>query len=393
MAVLHFIFDVPNLKSFDYRLPNPGVGGTWYACLEIMQRLAARHKVYWHSASDLALEGVEKVSRGQRQELFGASDLVIYPVSALREGMLALPGRHMPWLHNLNDPRLDDVYRRAERIVVVSSQHYDALRWHRAAKKMYVIQNPFDASMYQYQGASEDYMVYLGALTAGKGFHHYAEALDDVLEGLQTKLYVIGGSMTHGIAPSGGLGVAECGYENRFFPPIRRLVEDKRIIFRGNMGLERLPLIAGAKLALINPTGRTETYGYSGLECMACGVPVAGGYHYGLIETLFEDEDLKLHSVADIKPKLVRLLRNPERLAALRPQVRSYSEQMSNIDRVLDRWERAFAGTIEKQGLLSKRYFVDHKIPKLLIDLGHLNFEFRHIDRIRKLGRGGPKAG
>jgi glycosyltransferase involved in cell wall biosynthesis len=354
-----------------------------------MQRLAARHKVYWHSANDLSLDGVEKIPRGQRLELFGGEDLVIYPVSALREEMLALPGRHIPWLHNLNDPRLDIVYRRAERIVLVSSQHYDALRWHRAVKKMYVIQNPFDASMYQFQSEFEDYIVYLGALTEGKGFHLYADAMPDALHGLQTKLYVVGGSMTYGIAPGGGLGVAESKYESRFLPPIRRLVDEGRVVFKGNMGLERLALIAGAKLALINPTGRTETYGYSGLECMACGVPVAGGYHFGLIETLFDDEDLKLHSVAQIKPKLTRLLRNPERLAALRPQVRSFSEQMSNIDQVLDRWERLIAGRVDKQPLLSKHFFVDQKIPKLLIDLAHLNIEFKDIDRLRRLGRGG----
>ena len=212
MTTLHFFFDVPNLKAFDYRLANPGIGGTWYACLQIMQRLAARHKVYWHTATTLAIEGVEQVPRGQGLSLIGARDMVIYPVSALQDGMLELPGRHIPWLHNLNDPRLDVVYRRAEKIVVVSSQHYDALRWHRAARKMYVIQNPFDASMYRYNADSEDYIVYLGALTEGKGFHLYADALGDAMDGLNTKLHVVGGSMTYGIAPGGGLGVAEAKY-------------------------------------------------------------------------------------------------------------------------------------------------------------------------------------
>jgi glycosyltransferase involved in cell wall biosynthesis len=387
VANLHFIFDVPNLRDFDYRAPNPGIGGTWYACLEIMQRLAARHKVYWHSTNQLALEGVERVPRGERTELFRDEDVVIYPVSALREEMLALRGRHVPWLHNLNDPRLDVLYRRAERIVLVSSQHYDALRWHRAAPKMYVIQNPFDASMYDYRAQHEDYIVYLGALTEGKGFHLYADVMADALQGLQTKLYVVGGSMTYGIRPGGGLGVAQEEYESRFLPPIRRLVEEQRIVFKGNLGLERLALIAGAKLALINPTGRTETYGYSGLECMACGVPVAGGYHFGLIETLYDDEDLKLHSVAQIKPKLTRLLRNPEHLQELRPKVRAFAERMSNIDEVLNRWEQLFTGNVAKQPLLSKHYFVDQKIPKLLIDLAHLNMEFKDIDRLRRLAR------
>ena len=69
--------------------------------------------------------------------------------------------------------------------------------------------------------------------------------------------------------------------------------------------------------------------------------------------------------------------------------MRSYAERMSNIQDVLQRWEQIFAGTTQKQGLLSKHYFVDQKIPKLLIDLAHLNFEFKHIDRIRRLGRGG----
>jgi glycosyltransferase involved in cell wall biosynthesis len=209
----------------------------------------------------------------------------------------------------------------------------------------------------------------------------------DALQGLQTKLYVVGGSMTYGIRPGGGLGVAQEEYESRFLPPIRRLVEEQRIVFKGNLGLERLALIAGAKLALINPTGRTETYGYSGLECMACGVPVAGGYHFGLIETLYDDEDLKLHSVAQIKPKLTRLLRNPEHLQELRPKVRAFAERMSNIDEVLNRWEQLFTGNVAKQPLLSKHYFVDQKIPKLLIDLAHLNMEFKDIDRLRRLAR------
>jgi glycosyltransferase involved in cell wall biosynthesis len=380
---VRFVFDIPNIRAFDPKQPNPGVGGTTYAGLYLASLLSNKFDVTIYSRHNVSIPGVQVKDRSLAAAEASAEDVLIYPLSTHSGDLNLLPGRHFPWLHNISDPKLDEVYQRAEKIILVGRQQLDLLRWHRASPKMRVIENPFDASLFPQSLVTAGHIVYLGALNRAKGFHYYAPLIGRVLNDFDLTLHVIGSSKTYGIEGEGELGHSDAQYEKQFLPYVKTYIDSGRILFRGNMGLERLPLIASAKIALINPTGQTETFGYSALECLASGVPVMGGYHKGLIDTLYPDQNFVLNRTREIEPKLRAFLTTIED-HSLRTRCATFAASRSNYQSVAERWEQIIYGIDIARPPISPPYRDPMKLASILIDLTGLRTDFSTLRSMRR---------
>jgi glycosyltransferase involved in cell wall biosynthesis len=363
-----FPADVYNISSFDPALPNPGIGGTTYITLVLASALAQTYNVSILTDSELRVPGLQIQPRRVLKDL-SDRDVVVCSLNNYSEDIETSRARLVLWAHNTFDPKLDRAARRAERIVVLSGPQYDHLRWHIAAPKMQIIPHPFDASIYEYENEVEDYIVYLGALVPAKGFHHYARHMGAVLNGRRTKLLVIGGSLTYGREASGRLGVTTQEYEEEFWAHVAPFVAAKQVEFLGNLGLEKLSLIRRAKLALTNPTGSSETFCLSNLECMAMGTPVMGGFHKGMTATLYPDSRLTFLRTREIPGKINALLDNSPLLARFRPRVRAHAESKSDVPAVVAAWSEVFGRTAIPAYPLSQPHWIDMKVPIYLASI------------------------
>jgi glycosyltransferase involved in cell wall biosynthesis len=186
--------------------------------------------------------------------------------------------------------------------------------------------------------------------------------------------------------------VADAEYEAEFYDAVKPLVDRGQIQFMGNMGVERFDLIRTAKLGLTNPTGATETFCISNFELMAMGVPVVGGFHRGMTETLYPDRRLTLRHVREIAPKLNALLDQPGELRNLRPIVRSFVEERSDLQSVAQAWSDVFAQAPIPRYKLSKPRMIDYKLPIFLTSKVVPGFRFCQLSAGLNLIRKARKA-
>jgi glycosyltransferase involved in cell wall biosynthesis len=366
-----------NIKEFSYGV-NSGIGGTQYTTLILAILLRSKYDVTIFCDQEFNLDGINVEKRSQIKKL-SPEDVIIFPTSAYRSDISETRARIIPWSHNNNDKVLDIVSEIAYSIVILSDIHYDLLRWHPASSKMTVIPNPFTPSLYDYSDEFEDYVVYMGALVPGKGFHYYAKFSDQFLRGRNTKLYVIGGSRIYGQQREsmGELGVTSESYERTFLPYVEKLVEAGQIVFTGVLGPECFTLARKAKLGLVNPTGRTEVFPMVNLELMSLGVPSIGGYHLGNVETLYPDERLHIHRPAQIPDKINWLLDNPHFLKEMRPKARKYAETKVDMNRMMGLWSQLIEGVGKKESHpLSRPYSIDCKIPIYVLSKLGLRMKF-----------------
>jgi len=312
-----------------------------------------------------------------------ADDILIFAVTNFDERIDNCKARLIAWAHNLRDNKLDYLSNRVDRLIVLSRAQYDLLRWHKISDKMSIIPLPFNVKAFEYSPSFDDYIVYMGALVEAKGFHIYASAVDKILSGRTTKMFVIGGTQTYGQSGAGKLGVTTQEYEDRFYQWTDKYVKCGQIEFLGNLGTNRFEIMSKAKLGLTNPTGSSETFCISNFEFMALGVPVLGGYHKGMTETLFPDAKLYFRNIGEIGAKVTRLLDDPELLKRLRPTVRAYVERKAKLGAVTEGWRQIIAGDRPRKPLfVSRPYFIDSKLPIYFLSKCGVRTTFEQVDKV-----------
>lgn len=185
--------------------------------------------------------------------------------------------------------------------------------------------------------------LHLGALVPGKGFLDVAKSwveLKTKIPGI--KLNVIGSSETYGIKPESDLVPAELGYAKqilKFIP--EEDIHSGKVVFHGNLGQEKFDLIKKANLAILNPTGATEAFPASPLECMSCGVPVIASDDFGMSDSMRFFPELIVKGHKNIAEKTAWLLSDPLRYREM--QLRSLAIAQwfaSQTDLVVNRWIR-----------------------------------------------------
>ena len=199
--------------------------------------------------------------------------------------------RIIKWSHNFEHIDFVNFAKECKNItynVCVSKEQKDRLMDHDIYMKTQYIYNGLDFSLYDsvYKEKKENIVCYCGAPTAYKGFEKILKIWSDIEKKVpDAKLYVIGiAKLYNDNQKLGKYGIAESAFERRIEPYITKNGKLKsNIIFFGNCAhSEKVSIIKKAKVGIVNPIPHDETFCISAVEFQALGVPVVGGYTFGL---------------------------------------------------------------------------------------------------------------
>ena len=89
------------------------------------------------------------------------------------------------------------------------------------------------------------------------------------------------------------------------------------MIFHGKMGAEKFDVLSQAHIALQNPTGATEAFPASALECMSVGLPVIASADYGMWDSMRYFPELHIRKPLDIVKRIEWLLTDEARYTSI----------------------------------------------------------------------------
>lgn len=312
-----------NCSSLSYG--NPGIGGTEYCILFLAQMLKEFYpniEVILFVERNQLLPDVNKVItvNGLDDLIKKAKVVDILVLSSRREGnpleqsffdeLEKNSVKTILWGHNYYyadycERIADCSMIRAN--VFVGRQQYDRYIDHRLIKKSTFIYNMYsEAENRRITLEGNHTVTYIGSLIPEKGFQVLASAWKTIISRIpDAQLMVIGGGRLYSRnSVLGPYGIAEESFEKEF---MKCLTDDKgRILpsvkFLGVMGTEKEEIIVHTCVGVVNPTGRTETFGISALDFESRGVPVVTVAKGGFLDTIIDH-------------KTGILVNNPKRIA------------------------------------------------------------------------------
>ena len=322
-------------KVFSRNGQNPGVGGTQYSAVRLGIQLAA-------SFPDLTVVLVNPVAipinlppENLKQESAESLEELLVRLSGRRERKAVIstlatlkgtPTRVLKdyrtcliaWIHH---PFTFDARLRSCRLaahVCVGAYQYFANRYY--YPRLWHIQNPFTPPLLgprrcPLPASDRDgpiRIAHLGALIKGKGFLHIAKQWSHIKAALPgAELHVIGSAGVYGAATQNQLIPTDNAYANEL---LRHIpvgdISSKRVVFYGNLGEEKFEILQECFAAVLNPTGRSEAFPASPLECMAAGLPVIASSDYGMSDSMRFFPELVLERPSDICRTLELLVSN-----------------------------------------------------------------------------------
>jgi glycosyltransferase involved in cell wall biosynthesis len=253
-------------------------------------------------------------------------------------------------------------YRFPYCVAVGAAQYYTLAKYHR---NLVYIQN---LTAYSLSSVPKCYdmhvsrasprFLFLGALFKEKGFHLIAKEWKKIRSIFPNSVMdVIGGSQTYGSPASHPFLPTSYDYGEMIMDALGQ--DTSGITFHGNLGEEKLDLLSKTDLALLNPTGLSEAFPATPLECMAFGIPVIASSHQGMRDTMQYFPELSIKCPTEISGKVTEILSNHLfyrclSLRALRV-ARSYHE--SNHE-ALARWDLVLSSLLDPSCYLSKNHLV-----------------------------------
>ncbi|MEH7095600.1 glycosyltransferase family 4 protein [Neobacillus vireti] len=338
MKIAVFINNI-NIKDVDcscMRKGNPGIGGTEYCFL----LLCEMYKMYYPQDEITILATSEgKLPNVDSIEVVGGIQNVVEVCKSIHADILVISavdeGNPLPdvllneiernlqktviWGHNfyLSDfatKLAKNKYIRAN--VFVGKQQYDRYLDHSLIYKSTYIFNMYPKSLtFPRQYNDSKTVTYIGSLVYHKGFHLLAKSWKEIIKAVPgAQLYVIGtGKLYSRESKLGPYGIAAEDYERLF---IKGLTDERgklldSVHFLGILGAEKNDIIAQTSVGVVNPSGRTETFGLSALDFESHGVPVVTIGNGGFLDTVVDEYTGLLYSnVKDLPKKIIYLLEN-----------------------------------------------------------------------------------
>ena len=184
-------------------------------------------------------------------------------------------------------------------------------------------------------------LVYVGALVQPKGFHLIAKQWKELKKVHRNlTLDVIGSSETHGIPTTHPILPCEADFGDKIlkYLPMKD-IESSKVRFHGNLGPEKFAILKKCDIAVLNPTGSSEAYPATPLECMAVGLPVISSSDYGMKDSMRFFPELNIKQTGEIPEKITWLLNNRQRYSELSSRSLLVANWFgSQTDVILERW-------------------------------------------------------
>ena len=329
MTIALYLNDL-GFTNLDLRNPiygNEGIGGTQYCFVMLADALIKytdTRVVLYHYNYNTFPNGVLDRRIEAREQIFSflksdGVDIIIFKAEGITDFVKMLRKsdiKSIVWAHNYifaDELREYTDNHAISRVVFVGHEMYDRYIDHPILSKATFVYNMFDGRVFpQRELPLVPSVTYMGSLIPAKGFHILAEAWKDIVKRVPgAQLYVIGdGKLYNRKTELGPYGIAENEYENSF---MRYLTDNGRIMdsvhFMGTMGKEKVQILKKTTVGVMNPSGRTETFGLSAIEMSACGIPVVTKKANGLFDTVKDGKTGYLvKSRNSLKRRITRLL-------------------------------------------------------------------------------------
>ncbi len=369
--VIGFYFNDSGFSCLDLRSPfngNNGVGGTQYCFLMLAEALIqySDHKVvFYHYNRNVLPDGVTSRLINKREDILNCLtadniDIVIFKSEGINDfvkGLSQFNTRSIVWAHNfIFSNEINEYYTNpsVSRVVFVGHEMYDRYIDHPIIKKSNYIFNMFDASCFEIRNVPEKPVVtYTGSLVPAKGFHLLAKVWKKILNKVpDAQLYVIGdGKLYNRNSELGKYGIAQKSYENVFVPYIS---ESGQILdsvhFMGSLGKEKLDVYKKTSVGVMNPSGRTETFGLSAVEMSACGIPVVTKKANGLLDTVVDGKTgYLISSERELARKIIRILKNNELNYRLGCNGKRFVESSFLPENIVCEWLQLFSDVMSNK--------------------------------------------
>ena len=103
-------------------------------------------------------------------------------------------------------------------------------------------------------------------------------------------------------------------------------------------------------MAILNPTGKSEAFPASPIECLMCGTPVIASSDYGMSDIMCFFPEAKLSSPDEITSKLISIMNNPQIYRNLQKRSLLVAKLFSkNTPKILLRWQNLIDNLIKNK--------------------------------------------
>mgnify|MGYP003177701238 FL=1 len=349
---------------------NPGIGGSEYSVILIASNLCKRHNheivVYcdkesvfpkslkWQTCKDLT--GAIKLGIKQR------IDYLIVDGKLLTEEILCRFSKvkFIAWANTFIPVKVQDVFAKMDNVVSVINvgrEELEQTKGHPIYKKSTYIYNAVPTKILDDfpdltpNAERKPNVCYIGSLHAAKGFQYLAKAWPAVLKEIpEAQLYVIGSGKLYGRNNKlGKWNIASEKFEEMFMP---YLTEKGKIIpsvhFLGILGEEKYNVLEKCKVGVPNPSGVSETFGYTAVEMEFMDCQVTTIKCPGYMDTVCQKNNL-YDSTDELSKFIIKLLKNED---YDREKTLAYIEKFS-VNSVICDWEGFFISLSESRHILN----------------------------------------
>lgn len=325
--------DCRNLKD-----GNPGIGGTYYAMLMLVYLLSDRKvhdKCFYLFAESVrhlpgcvrSVETPDLLSLSSNVKKYSIDILVVNKIGpeslndaffkALKNDIVKI----IIWDHCFIPYRTLCKYAnnsKVARIVAVGKEQLYTWCDHSAFKKstyIYNICNYPKLDVKPYDKRSRN-VVYIGSIVPLKGLHLLTDIWKKILKEIpDAQLYIIGGgNLYNRQSDLGDLGIADFFYEKRLLKNI--LDEQGNILesihFCGILGAEKFEILNEARVGVPNPSGLTETFGFTAIEMQLAGCMVATIKCPGYVDTVYIDNGILYNKTGQLASSIIQLLKKTD---------------------------------------------------------------------------------
>lgn len=334
-------FFLPNagISQIDYNVledGNPGIGGSQYSILLIAKSLSNKcpemdislvitHKNKYDMGipSIQANDVMDAIKTCEHHKI----NILIIPYSyyskyAREIKCLNTDLKIIVWCHNfasIKDLGIMTKSKCIARIITVGQEQMDIYRDHQAFKKTdYIYNAVHDKAIYAAKSSvvkqnwqRQNIVTYIGNIIESKGFHLLANAWPQVIQKVpDATLNIIGsGELYDRNIKLGPLGIAEEHYESTFAESISKngkLLPSVK--FWGILGPEKNKILLRTKVGVPNPSGLTETFGYTAVEMQLYGTGIVTKKCAGYLDTVVTKNSILYDNPDDLAKSIIELL-------------------------------------------------------------------------------------
>lgn len=355
-------------KIFKSNLSNPGIGGTEYLSVVLGIALSEEYKdlkITIVTDNRFEVETVNKnfnIIIGDVREIFNKNELGdgywILTRASAQELKLSKENcqnkKIALWSHHPSDWRcfkykkLVDFFVSTGEYQYISNYHY--FKKNIKIGNLYYRQNTDIEKTKKAKKKTFD-ILFLGALIPAKGFHHVLKHWNKIItEVPNAVLHVIGGSKLYGIESADNQPFpCDASYANTLSKIIiNQKIDLSKVIFYGSCGEERFKIYKDIDVAIINPTGQSESFSFNLHECLDFGIPTICSNDYGLNDTMSHFKELSILSPGNIIEKILYLKSSDEIYKEISNKSFFYISQYNLRNKNnLSEWYSLFANNIQ----------------------------------------------